>query len=78
MLQCLTGKRTGKGVMRIAVEIVNEGLIDTQTAIKRVETQHLDQLHPQVQSVGLQVSKWLKLAQVEMGHCLVWIETSWF
>ncbi|KAI7746336.1 hypothetical protein M8C21_030587, partial [Ambrosia artemisiifolia] len=48
MLQCRTGKRTGKGAVRIAVEMVNEGLIDTRTAIKRVETQHLDQLlHPQ-------------------------------
>ncbi|XP_076952502.1 pyruvate, phosphate dikinase, chloroplastic-like [Bidens hawaiensis] len=48
MLQCRTGKRTGKGAVRIAVEMVNEGLIDTKTTIKRVETQHLDQLlHPQ-------------------------------
>nr|CAA55702.1 pyruvate,orthophosphate dikinase [Flaveria trinervia] len=48
MLQCRTGKRTGKGAVRIAVDMVNEGLIDTRTAIKRVETQHLDQLlHPQ-------------------------------
>ncbi|KAI3703662.1 hypothetical protein L1987_73854 [Smallanthus sonchifolius] len=48
MLQCRSGKRTGTGAVRIAVDMVNEGLIDTQTAIKRVETQHLDQLlHPQ-------------------------------
>nr|XP_043627551.1 pyruvate, phosphate dikinase, chloroplastic [Erigeron canadensis] len=48
MLQCRSGKRTGKGAVRMAVEMVNENLIDTRTAIMRVEPQHLDQLlHPQ-------------------------------
>ncbi|XP_057467733.1 pyruvate, phosphate dikinase, chloroplastic isoform X2 [Actinidia eriantha] len=48
MLQCRTGKRTGAGAVKIAVDMVNEGLVDTQTAIKMVEPQHLDQLlHPQ-------------------------------
>ncbi|XP_031499861.1 pyruvate, phosphate dikinase 2 isoform X1 [Nymphaea colorata] len=48
MLQCRTGKRTGKGAVKIAVDMVKEGLIDTQTAIKMVEPRHLDQLlHPQ-------------------------------
>lgn len=49
MLQCRSGKRTGKGAVKIAVDMVNEGLVDTRTAIKMVEPQHLDQLlHPQV------------------------------
>ncbi|CAL5337793.1 unnamed protein product [Camellia sinensis] len=48
MLQCRSGKRTGKCAVKIAVDMVNEGLIDTRTAIKMVEPQHLDQiLHPQ-------------------------------
>ncbi|KAE9602025.1 putative pyruvate, phosphate dikinase [Lupinus albus] len=48
MLQCRTGKRTGKGAVKIAVDMVNEGLVDTRSAIKMVEPQHLDQLlHPQ-------------------------------
>ncbi|KAL6970343.1 pyruvate, phosphate dikinase [Sarracenia purpurea var. burkii] len=48
MLQCRTGKRTGLCAVKIAVDMVNEGLIDTRTAIKMVEPQHLDQLlHPQ-------------------------------
>ncbi|XAR57168.1 Pyruvate, phosphate dikinase [Bertholletia excelsa] len=48
MLQCRSGKRTGKGAVKIAVDMVNEGLVDTRTAIKMVEPQHLDQLlHPQ-------------------------------
>ncbi|KAK4477975.1 hypothetical protein RD792_017240 [Penstemon davidsonii] len=48
MLQCRIGKRTGKGAVKIAVDLVNEGLIDSRTAINKVEPQHLDQLlHPQ-------------------------------
>lgn len=49
MLQCRAGKRTGKGAVKIAVDMVGEGLVDKSTAIKMVEPQHLDQLlHPQV------------------------------
>lgn len=49
MLQCRSGKRTGKGAVKIAVDMVNEGLVDSRSAIKMVEPQHLDQLlHPQV------------------------------
>ncbi|KAI9193826.1 hypothetical protein LWI28_000497 [Acer negundo] len=48
MLQCRSGKRTGKGAIKIAVDMVNEALVDTRVAIKLVEPQHLDQLlHPQ-------------------------------
>ncbi|KAF8038150.1 hypothetical protein BT93_B0878 [Corymbia citriodora subsp. variegata] len=48
MLQCRTGKRTGAGAVKIAVDMVNEGLIDKRSAINMVEPQHLDQLlHPQ-------------------------------
>ncbi|KAG6731998.1 hypothetical protein I3842_01G155200 [Carya illinoinensis] len=48
MLQCRSGKRTGKGAVKIAVDMVSEGLVDMRSAIKMVEPQHLDQLlHPQ-------------------------------
>lgn len=48
MLQCRSGKRTGMGAVKIAVDVVNEGLIDSRTAINMVEPGHLDQLlHPQ-------------------------------
>ncbi|KAL6910013.1 hypothetical protein ACP4OV_001271 [Aristida adscensionis] len=48
MLQCRSGKRTGQGAVKIAVDMVSEGLVDRRTAIKMVEPQHLDQLlHPQ-------------------------------
>lgn len=52
MLQCRSGKRTGKGAVKIAVDMVSEGLVDMCSAIKMVEPQHLDQLlHPQVYKV---------------------------
>jgi len=47
MLQTRNGKRTGTAALRIAVEMVREGLIDKETAIMRVEADQLDQLlHP--------------------------------
>jgi pyruvate,orthophosphate dikinase len=47
MLQTRNGKRTGPAAVRIAVEMVAEGLIDKKEAVLRVEPQQLDQLlHP--------------------------------
>ena len=47
MLQTRNGKRTGPAAVRIAVEMVSEGLISKQEAILRVDPQQLDQLlHP--------------------------------
>lgn len=49
MLQTRSGKRTGAAAVRIAVEMVAEGLIDQETAILRVEPGQLDQLlHPMI------------------------------
>lgn len=51
MLQCRVGKRTGQGAVKIAVDMVNEGLKDIHSAIKMVEPQHIDQLlHPQFEN----------------------------
>jgi pyruvate,orthophosphate dikinase len=47
MLQTRSGKRTAKAALRMAVEMVAEGLIDERTAILRVDPMALDQLlHP--------------------------------
>jgi pyruvate,orthophosphate dikinase len=47
MLQTRNGKRTGPAAVRIAVEMVAEGLIDKREAVLRVDPQQLDQLlHP--------------------------------
>ena len=47
MLQTRSGKRTAKAALRIAVEMVGEGLIDEQEAVRRVDPVALEQmLHP--------------------------------
>jgi len=49
LLQTRTGKRTATAAVRIAVEMVKEGLIDKQTAVMRIEPEQLDQLlHPMI------------------------------
>ncbi|HEX2490684.1 MAG TPA: pyruvate, phosphate dikinase [Blastocatellia bacterium] len=49
MLQTRVAKRTGAAAVRIAVEMVNEGVIDRATAVQRVEPGQLDQLlHPMI------------------------------
>ena len=44
MLQCRNGKRTGAAAIKIAVDLVNEGLITKEEAILRVEPEQLNQL----------------------------------
>ncbi len=47
MLQCRAGKRTGRAAVRIAVEMVKEGLITKEEAVLRVDANGLEQLlHP--------------------------------
>ena len=47
MLQTRSGKRTAKAALKMAVDMVDEGLIDEATAIRRVDPMALDQLlHP--------------------------------
>jgi pyruvate, orthophosphate dikinase len=49
MLQTRTGKRTGVAAVKIAVDLVKEGVIDKATAVQRVEPAALDQLlHPMI------------------------------
>jgi len=47
MLQTRNGKRTTQAAVKIAVDMVKEGLIDKKTAISRINPNELDQLlHP--------------------------------
>ncbi|QZH74847.1 MAG: pyruvate, phosphate dikinase [Erythrobacter sp.] len=47
MLQTRSGKRTARAALKMAVDMVGEGLIDEETAILRVDPMALDQLlHP--------------------------------
>ncbi|WP_434043399.1 MULTISPECIES: pyruvate, phosphate dikinase [Sorangium] len=49
LLQCRTGKRTGRAAVRIAVEMAREGLISQREAILRVDPGSIDQvLHPSI------------------------------
>lgn len=52
ILQTRNGKRTGHSAIKIATDMVDEGLIDEKKAVKNlVEPTHLDQLlHPQIDS----------------------------
>jgi pyruvate,orthophosphate dikinase len=49
MLQTRNGKRTAQAALRIAVEMCDEGLIEKEDAVRRVEPAQLDQLlHPMI------------------------------
>jgi len=49
MLQTRTGKRTAAAAVKIATDMVAEGLIDKETAVKRVSPEHIDLLlHPRI------------------------------
>ncbi|MDD6310730.1 MAG: pyruvate, phosphate dikinase [Firmicutes bacterium] len=54
MLQTRNGKRTAPAAVRIAVEMVSEGLIDKETAVMRIEPAQIDQLlHPMFDAAEL-------------------------
>jgi len=58
MLQTRTGKRTAQAAIKIAVDMVDEGLIDQATAIRRIEADQLDHLlHPAFDSTALAQAK---------------------
>jgi pyruvate,orthophosphate dikinase len=47
MLQCRVGKSTGTAALNIALDLLNEKLIDEKTAVTRVKPEQLDELlHP--------------------------------
>ncbi len=47
ILQCRSGKRTGPAAVKIAVDLVNEGVISKEVALARINPELLDQcLHP--------------------------------
>ncbi|OGW57935.1 MAG: pyruvate, phosphate dikinase, partial [Nitrospirae bacterium RBG_16_43_8] len=49
MLQIRVGKRTAASALKIAIDMVKEGLIDKKTAILRIDPQQIDQLlHPMI------------------------------
>ena len=57
-LQTRNGKRTGTAMVKIAMDLVHEGLIDEKTAIMRCEPQKLDELlHAVFDKAALKTAK---------------------
>ena len=58
MLQTRSGKRTAQAAVKIAVDMVGEGLIDKKTAVTRLEPAQIDQLlHPMFDAEELKNAK---------------------
>ncbi|MGN1414905.1 MAG: pyruvate, phosphate dikinase [Anaerovoracaceae bacterium] len=58
MLQTRSGKRTAQAAVKIAVDMVGEGLIDKKTAVTRLEPAQIDQLlHPMFDADELKNAK---------------------
>jgi pyruvate,orthophosphate dikinase len=58
MLQTRNGKRTAQAAVKIAVDMVAEGLIDKETAVTRLEPAQIDQLlHPMFNAEDLKNAK---------------------
>jgi pyruvate,orthophosphate dikinase len=74
MLQTRNGKRTGAAAVRVAVEMVEEGVIDRETAVMRVDPNSLDQLlHPTVdpQAEATQLTVGLPASPGAASGCVV-------
>ncbi len=57
-LQTRNGKRTGAAMVKIAIDLLHEGMIDEKTAIMRCEPQKLDELlHPVFDKKALSQAK---------------------
>ena len=58
MLQCRNGKRTGAAMVKIAMDMLREGLIDEKTAVLRCEPEKLDELlHPVFDKAAIKSAK---------------------
>ena len=58
MLQTRNGKRTAKAALKIAVDLVNEGMITKEEALLKIEPKQLDQLlHPNFDDESLKAAK---------------------
>ena len=58
MLQTRNGKRTAQAALKIAIDLVDEGLIDETEAVLRVEPKQLDTLlHPQFDNEALEAAE---------------------
>ena len=57
MLQTRNGKRTAQAALKIACDLVDEGMIDEKTAVSMIEPRNLDTLlHPQFDAAALKAA----------------------
>ena len=57
-LQTRNGKRTGSAMVKIAIDLLHQGMIDEKTALKRIEPNKLDELlHPVFNKSALKKAK---------------------
>ena len=57
MLQCRNGKRTAQAALKIACDLVDEGMIDEKQAVMMIEPRNLDTLlHPQFDAKALKAA----------------------
>ncbi|MGM9615491.1 MAG: pyruvate, phosphate dikinase [Oscillospiraceae bacterium] len=58
MLQCRSGKRTAQAALKIACDLVDEGMIDEKQAVLMIDPRNLDTLlHPQFDAKALAEAK---------------------
>ena len=57
MLQCRSGKRTAQAALKIACDLVDEGMIDEKKAVSMIDPRNLDTLlHPQFDAAALKAA----------------------
>ncbi len=57
MLQCRSGKRTAQAALKIACDLVDEGMIDEKQAVMMIDPRNLDTLlHPQFDAKALKAA----------------------
>ena len=57
MLQCRNGKRTAQAALKIACDLVDEGMIDEKKAVLMIDPRNLDTLlHPQFDTAALKAA----------------------
>ncbi len=57
MLQCRNGKRTAQAALKIACDLVDEGMIDEKKAVAMIDPRNLDTLlHPQFDQAALKAA----------------------
>ena len=58
MLQCRSGKRTAQAALKIACDLVDEGMIDEKKAVSMIDPRNLDTLlHPQFDAKALKAAQ---------------------